>query len=43
MIDKFGKGVSYARDICKYAQENVTEEKIQEILETIEKIKTYFN
>lgn len=43
MIEKFGKGVSYARDICKYAQENVTEEKIQEILETIEKIKTYFN
>ena len=43
MLDKFGKGVSYVRDICKYAQETITDEKINEILETIENIKINFN
>lgn len=43
MVHRFGKGVSFVRDICKYAQETVTIDKTKEILETIEKIKKYFN
>ena len=39
MIEKFGKGISYLREICKYAQENATEEDIVEIMDTIELIK----
>ena len=39
MIEKFGKGVSYLRDICEYAKQTVSSDDIQEILKTIEKIK----
>ena len=39
MVEKFGKGISYLRDICKYAQENVTKEQLDEVLETIELVK----
>ena len=42
MIEKFGKGVSYLRDICEYAKQSVTDEEIQKILETINKIKAFF-
>lgn len=33
MIEKFGKGIQYFRDISEYAQKNVTEDDIKEILE----------
>jgi hypothetical protein len=39
MIEKFGKGVSYLRDICEYAKQTVSSDDIQEILKTIEEIK----
>lgn len=42
MIEKFGKGIVYLRDICKYAQENVTKEELDEVMETIELIKNAY-
>lgn len=42
MSEKFGKGVTYLRDISEYAQKNVTEEKIKEVLDIIKKIREYF-
>ena len=43
MTQKFGKGIKYLRDISEYAQKNVTDEDIKEILEDIEKVKKYFD
>lgn len=42
MIEKFGKGIKYLRDVSEYAQKNVSEDDIKEILNVIEKIKKYF-
>lgn len=42
MNEKFGKGVSYLRDICEYAKQNATDDDISEILKTIEKIKRLY-
>jgi len=42
MKEKFGKGASEIRKICTYAKENATEEDIEKILLTVEKIKQYF-
>jgi len=41
MIKKFGKGITYIRDICSYARDNATIEDKKEILNTIEKIQEY--
>ena len=43
MIEKFGKGVSYLRDISSYAQDNIIEDKIKEVLAVIKKVKEYFD
>lgn len=42
MNEKFGKGIAYLRDISSYVQKNVTQKEIDEILDTIEKLKDYF-
>ena len=42
MTEKFGKGITYLRYISVYAQENVNDNEIQNILEVIEKVKQYF-
>jgi len=42
MTEKFGKGIKYLRDISEFAQKNVTENNIKEILNIIEKIRKYF-
>lgn len=42
MYEKFGKGVAYLRDICKYAQQNATQKDIDEIMDIIEKIKNEY-
>ena len=42
MTEKFGKGITYLREISEYAKKNSNEEEIQKVLDTIEKIKTYF-
>ncbi|MBQ9659124.1 MAG: HIT family hydrolase [Clostridia bacterium] len=42
MTEKFGKGIKYLRDISEYAKKNVNENNIKEILNTIEKIRKYF-
>ncbi len=43
MQEKFGKGIKYLRDINEYVIENATEEDKSETLDTIEKLKEYFN
>jgi len=43
MIQKFGKGITYIRDICHYAKENATEDYKKEILNTIKKVRDYIN
>lgn len=43
MKEKFGKGVKYLRDINDYAIENATDEQKEEVKQTIEKLKKYFN
>ena len=42
MNEKFGKGITYLRDISEYAQKNVNEEVIKEVLNVIEKVREYF-
>lgn len=42
MNKKFGKGITYLRDISSYAQKNATQKDIDEILDTIKKLKDYF-
>ena len=42
MTEKFGKGINYLRDISEYAQKNVDESKIKEVLEAIERVREYF-
>lgn len=42
MTEKFGKGIKYLRDISEYAQKNVTENNIKEILNIIEEVRKYF-
>jgi len=43
MDDKFGKGVSYLRDICEYAQANSTQNEISEILNIVNKLRNKIN
>ena len=43
MIEKFGKGVQYLRDIFTYAQEHVNDDTIANTLECIELVRNYFN
>lgn len=42
MTEKFGKGITYLRDICEYSQKNATAKDKEEILKTIEKIRKYY-
>lgn len=42
MTERFGKGITYLRDISKYAQRNASEEDIKEVLNVVGKIKQYF-
>lgn len=42
MTEKFGKGITYLRAISEYAQKNVNEEQIKEVLNVVEKIRKYF-
>lgn len=39
MKEKFGKGITYFREISEYAQKNVTKEEINECLNVIEEVK----
>lgn len=41
MIEKFGKDISYLRDIAKYAKENASEEERNNVIETVELVKKY--
>ena len=43
MQEKFGKGITYLRDINEYVIENATEEDKKEVLEVVQKLKKYFN
>ena len=42
MTEKFGKGIKYLRDISAYAQDNVNDGIIDEVLKVVEKVKRYF-
>ena len=41
MAEKFGKGISYLREIAEYAKNNHNEENSRKVLEVIENIKEY--
>ena len=43
MDEKYGKGVSYLRDICEYAQNNNNQNLISEILTTVKELQIKFN
>ena len=43
MIEKFGKGVQYLRDIFAYAQDHANDDTIANILECIRLVRNYFN
>ena len=43
MNEKFGKGITYLRTISEYAQKNINEDGIKEVLNVIEKTRKYFN
>lgn len=42
MTEKFGKGITYLREISEYAQKNSNEDNIKNVLNVVEKIKQYF-
>ena len=42
MTEKFGKGITYLREISEYAQKNSNEDSIKNVLNVVEKIKQYF-
>ncbi len=42
MAEKFGKGITYLRDISKFAKENASENDIKEVLNVIDRIREYF-
>ena len=42
MAERFGKGITYLRDISKYAKENASENDIKEVLNVIDRIREYF-
>ena len=42
MTERFGKGVSYLRDIMHYAEDRADDATRQEVLATIEKVRDYF-
>ena len=42
MTEKFGKGITYLRDISEYSKNNVTQDNIKEILDVVQKIRKYF-
>ncbi len=43
MIDKFGKGIQFLRDISQYAKAVVDENVVDDILETVSIIREYMN
>ena len=42
MNEKFGKGITYLRDINDYCCSNMTQENVDEVLEVVPKVKKYF-
>lgn len=42
MTEKFGKGITYLREISEYAQRTVNDEKIKEVLDVSQKVRKYF-
>lgn len=42
MQEKFGKGITYLRDINEYATQNATEKDKEQVLQTVEILKKYF-
>ena len=42
MTEKFGKGVSYLRDISEYARNNSTKENVDNVLDVVNKVRNYF-
>ena len=43
MEERFGKGVTHLRAILDYAKENSTSEIVQETIDAVKKVKTYFD
>lgn len=43
MNEKFGKGISYLRDICAYAQEHATKDDKDKILYDVNRIREYID
>lgn len=42
MTEKFGKGITYLREISKYAKENASENDIKEVLKVAYRVREYF-
>lgn len=42
MTEKFGKGITYLRDISEYAKKNASEADVKEVLNVVENIRRYF-
>ena len=42
MNEKYGRGISYLRAINQYARENVDEDTINKVMDTISKVREYF-
>lgn len=42
MNEKFGKGITYLREISSYVQKNIKQEEVEKILKTVERLKKYF-
>lgn len=43
MIDRFGKGIQFLRDISQYAKDTADKDVINDVLKTITEIREYFN
>lgn len=42
MTEKFGKGITYLRDISSYAQQNSNEGNVKKVLDVVSKVRKYF-
>lgn len=42
MTEKFGKGITYLRDISEYAIKISNEQNVKEVLDVVAKVKKYF-
>lgn len=42
MVEKYGRGITFLREIMEYSKEHATKNDIQSVIDTVQKLKVYF-